>query len=246
MVIIMVAGVLAGATNTVIGSGTLITFPVLLWLGIPPVQANIANNIGLAPGSLSGAIAYRSELKNSRSRLSGLAFTAAAGALIGASLLLILPSGIFVEVAPWLIGFAVLLMVFQDRIARVLNFDKPKLMLRLRLSLLAITVFLSSVYGAYFGAGQGVILLSAMTILMTEGIQQINALKNFLQGIDNTTSAILYVILGNVRWWVVLSLALGAALGGHLGAYIAKRLSPLIFRIIVVVIGVIGIVRLVS
>ncbi len=243
--IIVVAGMLAGATNTVVGSGTLITFPILLWLGIPAVQANIANNIGLAPGSVSGAVAYRSELQGSRARLAGLALAAAAGAIVGASLLLILPPGIFVEVAPWLIGFAVLLMIFQDRIARALNFSKPEVMLRLRLALLAITVFLSSIYGSYFGAGQGIILLSAMTILMTEGIQQVNALKNFLQGIDNTTSAILYALLGNVKWWVVLSLAVGAAFGGHLGAYIGKRLSPVIFTIIVVVIGVIGIVRLV-
>src|SRR5438067_3566806 len=158
-ILVAVTGVAAGAINTVVGSGTLVTFPVLLSVGVPPVAANIANNVGLAPGSVSGAIGYRSELTGPKSRVVRLAVAAVLGGLCGSILLLALPSGVFQIAAVYLVGAAVILVIAQPFLERWLATSRVGTPRAEPATALTVSVFLTSAYGGYFGAGQGVILL---------------------------------------------------------------------------------------
>jgi uncharacterized membrane protein YfcA len=242
--VVVLAGMGAGIINTVVGSGTLITFPVLLWVGLPPVAANVANNIGLAPGSLSGAVGYRGELSGSRNRILRYSFAALLGGVAGAILLVVLPPGIFRVVAPVLIAMALVLVVVEPWLGRRLEGWRQNASPQGTWSMAA-AVFSTSVYGGYFGAGQGVILLAVMGLLMAEPLQQVNALKNVLQAVDNGASALMFAILAPVDWLVVLLLAGGAVVGGQIGAKVGRRLPANVLRLVIVVIGVAGIVQLV-
>ncbi len=176
---IVLAGMGAGVINTVVGSGTLLTFPVLLWAGLPPVAANVANNIGLAPGSVSGAVGYRKELSGSWSRIVRFSAAALLGGACGAILLAVLPPSVFRMAAPVLISVALLLVVAEPWLGRRLESWREAAPPQGSRSMV-VAVFATSVYGGYFGAGQGVILLAVMAVLMSEPLQQVNALKNVL------------------------------------------------------------------
>ncbi len=243
-IIVVLAGVWAGVVNTVVGSGTLVTFPVLLWVGLPPVAANVANNIGLAPGSVSGAVGYRGELSGSRGRLVRYSLAALLGGVAGAILLVVLPPGVFRVVAPVLIGAAMLLVVVEPWLGRRLEGWREGASPRGSRTMI-LAIFSTSVYGGYFGAGQGVILLAVMGLLMAEPLQQVNALKNVLQAVDNGASALMFAVLAPVDWSVVALLAGGAILGGQVGAKVGRRLPAGVLRGAIVVIGVAGIVQLV-
>lgn len=247
LIVVAAAGTAAGAINTVVGSGTLVTFPALLAVGLPPVTANVANNIGLAPGSLSGAVAYRHSLHAPRSTILTLAVCACSGGIVGALLLLTLPSRVFHYVAPALIAVAIALVIAQPWLQRRFrthahsssstNYGGLKV---------AISVVATSAYGGYFGAGQGVILLALMAVLIPQGLQRINALKNVLQGVDNLTSATVFILLYNVRWDAVAVLAISSMIGGFLGGHIGQRLPDRLLRGFIIVIGVFGIVYLLA
>ena len=243
-VVIVIAGIWAGVINTVVGSGTLVTFPVLLWAGLPPVAANVANNIGLAPGSLSGAVGYRGELSGSWGRILRYSFAALLGGVAGAVLLIVLPPGVFRVVAPVLISVALVLVIVEPWLGRRLEGWRQNASSRGTWSMAA-AVLLTSVYGGYFGAGQGVILLAVMGLLMSEPLQQVNALKNVLQAVDNGASALMFAVLAQVDWLVVALLAGGAVLGGQIGAKVGRRLPPGVLRAVIVVVGVAGIIQLV-
>lgn len=243
-VVIVLAGLGAGVINTVVGSGTLITFPVLLWTGLPPVAANVANNIGLAPGSLSGAVGYRGELSGSRGRILRYSLAALLGGVAGAILLVVLPPGVFRVVAPVLISMALVLVVVEPWLGRRLEGWRQGASVRGTWSMAAV-VFSTSVYGGYFGAGQGVILLAVMGLLIAEPLQQVNALKNVLQAVDNGASAPMFAVLAQVDWLAVMLLAGGAIVGGQIGAKVGRRLPAGVLRAVIVVIGVAGIVQLV-
>lgn len=239
---IVVAGVLAGMINTVVGSGTLITFPVLIGLGVPPVTANISNSIGLVPGGASGAWGYRQELTGQRRRVLLLGAAALIGGAGGAVLLLVLPASAFTTVAPFLIGISVVLVVIQPWLKRTLaarREDGAGHSIGLWFGCLVIAV-----YGGYFGAAQGVIFLALMGILLTESLQRINAVKNVLSVIVKAVAAVVFIIVGGADWWVVLYLAIGTVLGGLLGARIGRKLPPVVLRGVIVVIGVAAIVKL--
>ena len=239
------AGLIAGVMNTVVGSGTLITFPVLMSTGLPPVAANVANNVGLAPGSLSGALGYRGELSGSRSRAVRFSLAALGGGAGGALLLLVLPPDVFRLVAPILIALAVVLVVAEPWLGRRLMAWRqaaPPQGSRVMTS----AIFATSVYGGYFGAGQGVILLAVMGLLMAEPLQQINALKNVLQAVDNAASALLFIAIADIDWLVVALLAGGAIAGGQLGARLGRRLPSFLLRAAIVVIGIAGIAQLLA
>ena len=241
---ILLAGTGAGIINTVVGSGTLLTFPVLLWAGLPPVAANVANNIGLAPGSVSGAVGYRKELTGTRGRVARFSVAALLGGVFGALLLYALPPGVFVVAAPVLIAFALVLVVAEPWLGRRLTALRENAPPHGSRGMVA-AVFATSVYGGYFGAGQGVILLSVMAVLMAEPLQQINALKNVLQGVDNVASALMFVLIARVDWLVVALLAGGAIVGGQIGAKVGLRLPPTVLRAFIVVVGVAGIIQLI-
>jgi uncharacterized membrane protein YfcA len=244
-VLVLAAGVFAGAINTVVGSGTLVTFPVLLAVGYAPVVANVSNTLGLVPGSVSGAIGYRRELTGQRRRVLVLAGASLLGGITGAVLLLSLPGSAFEAIVPVLIALALVLVVGQPRLSRALAARRQ----RVRPHggpLLWGGVFGTGIYGGYFGAAQGVILLAILGIAIPEDMQRLNALKNVLAALVNGVAAAIFVVFASVAWLPALLLAAGSAAGGQLGARIGRRLSPAVLRAVIVVVGVAAIAQLVT
>ena len=241
--VIVVAGVWAGMINTIVGSGTLVTFPVLLALGYAPLTANVSNGLGLVPGSLTGAIGYRRELTGLRGRVARLAVASVLGALLGAVLLLWLPPGAFDAVVPVLVGVAVVLVVVQPLLARRLAGRRGAGRTRVGPALL-VGVFGAGVYGGYFGAAQGVLLLALLGIGLDDDLQRHNAVKNVLATVANLVSGLVFAVVAPVSWPVVVVIAAGSVLGGLLGARVGRRLSPKVLRVVVVLVGVAAIVQL--
>ena len=239
----VLAGVFAGGINAVVGSGTLVTFPVLLAVGYPPVVANVSNSLGLVPGSVTGAVGYRRELDGQLARLLRLGLAGAAGAVFGAVLLLVLPPRAFETIVPVLIVLALVLVVLQPWLARKLAAMQEERHPHGGLPLL-LAIFGTGVYGGYFGAAQGVLMLALMGILMDETLQRINAVKNVLAAGVNLTAGIVFVFVADVAWLVVLLLAAGSILGGLLGARIGRRLPAIWLRGVIVVVGIAAIVQL--
>ena len=237
---VFAAGLAAGTINTIVGSGSLITFPTLLTLGYSPVVANVSNTVGLVPGSLSGVIGYRRELVGQRSRLVYLGSASAVGGLTGAILLLVLPGTVFRRVVPILILVACALVAAQPRLSARLakrrseaggpepSHGGPALL---------VTVFLTGVYGGYFGAAQGVILIALLGIFLEDHLQRLNAAKNMLALLVNGVAALLFIVFAHVAWDVAGVLAAGAVIGGQVGATVGRRLPASLLRGIVVVVG---------
>jgi len=244
-VLVLAAGVFAGAINTIVGSGTLVTFPVLLAVGYGPVVANVSNTLGLVPGSISGAIGYRAELAGQRRRAFVLLSASFLGGITGAVLLLSLPSSAFETIVPVLIALALVLVVLQPRLSRALaargRHARPH-----GGPLLWGGVFGTGVYGGYFGAAQGVILLALLGITIPDDIQRLNALKNVLAALVNGVAAAIFVVVADIAWLPALLLAVGSAAGGQLGARVGRSLSPAVLRGVIVVVGLAAIVQLVT
>lgn len=231
------AGLAAGTINAVVGSGTLITFPVLLALGVPPVTANVTNTIGLVPGSFSGSWSYRRELAGQHERLIRLGSASLLGGIAGALLLLVLPAGVFRAVVPVLIILALGLVLMQPWLAvdqHAVSAAAP---------VLWGAVLLTGVYGGYFGAAQGVLLIAIMGILLDADLQRVNAMKNVLAGLVNGVAGVIFIALAKPDWTYVVIIAVGSAIGGQLGGQIGRRLSPVVLRGIVVVVGVAALVK---
>jgi uncharacterized protein len=245
-VAVAAAGVVAGMINTVVGSGTLITFPVLLAVGYPPLTANVSNGLGLVPGSLLGAIGYRKELGGQGPRVRRFGVASTVGAVIGAVALLLLPPRAFNAIVPVLIVVALVLVVLQPSLAKRLAARRaaeqgteeegeagtPKDSWWLWLGILG-----TGIYGGYFGAAQGVLLLGIMGVALTESLQRINAIKNVLAMLANLASGIVFVFVAHVSWIAVVLIAVGSAIGGALGARVGRKLSPVVLRGVIVVIG---------
>ena len=242
-VLIVAAGLAAGTMNTIVGSGSLITFPALLALGYPPLIANVSNNVGLVPGSISGAWGYRRELVGTAPVLRRLLPWCFAGAGLGATLLLVLPATVFRSVVVVLIALAVLLVIVQPRLAARLR-DRAPLQSpsRGRTTALALGLFGASVYGGYFGAAQGVIYLALLSLLLVDDMQVANAIKNVLAAVVNGVAAVVFIAVAHPDWAVVGLIALGAVIGGPLGAKVGRRLPPAVLRGVIVVVGVLAIV----
>ncbi|MCB5168078.1 sulfite exporter TauE/SafE family protein [Streptomyces bambusae] len=246
---IFTAGVGAGTINTIVGSGTLITFPVLLATGLPPVTANVSNTLGLVPGSISGAIGYRKELAGQRGRILRLGLVSLVGGLAGAVLLVTLPSDSFDTIVPVLIGLALVLVVLQPRLARALRARERQTGASARHpdggpGLLG-GMLLASAYGGYFGAAQGVLYLGFMGLALQEDLQRINAVKNVVAALVNGIAAVFFLFVAEFDWTAVLLIAAGSTLGGQLGAKIGRRLPPTALRAVIVTVGVIAIVQLI-
>jgi hypothetical protein len=238
---VFAAGVAAGCINVIVGSGSLITFPVLIALGYPPVVANVSNTVGLVPGAVSGAYGYRRELNGQGSRLFVLGTASVIGAVAGGLLLLTLPAGAFEVIVPVLIGVACILVLVQPRLSSWLGGRQRHAHGGASLWL---GVLASGVYGGYFGAAQGVVLLALLGIFLTEDLQRANAVKNVLTGFVNAAAALLFIAVAHVNWWVALFIAVGSAIGGLLGASIGRRLPPIVLRILIVIVGVAAIIKL--
>jgi uncharacterized membrane protein YfcA len=243
-VAIFAAGGAAGTINTIVGSGTLITFPVLLAFGYEPVTANVTNTIGLVPGSVAGAVGYRAELEGHGRRVPWLAVASLVGGVVGAVLLLVLPASAFKAIVPAFIALALVLVLAQPWLTRRLagRHDHP---LHAR-GVLPVGLFAIGVYGGYFGAAQGILLLAVLGVSLSDPLQRINAMKNILAGLTNAVAGLVFVIAAShVSWGAAGLLAGGSVLGGHFGARVGRRLSPPVLRGLVVVIGVAAILKLV-
>jgi uncharacterized membrane protein YfcA len=242
-VLVALAGVAAGTINTVVGSGTLITFPALLAVGYPPVTANVSNTIGLVPGSVSGAWGYRDMLEGQRGRAIRLGAASVTGGITGAILLLELPASYFKAIVPAFIVIALVLIVLQPRLSERMR--------RRRAAApphggpwTSVGVYLAGVYGGYFGAAQGILLISILGLTLPDDLQRINALKNVLAALVNGVAGAIFVFVAHVAWLPVALIAGGSVVGGQIGARVGKRLPDAALRAIIVVVGVVAIVRL--
>ena len=239
---ILLAGLAAGTINTVVGSGTLITFPTLLAFGIPPVTANVSNTIGLVPGSVSGAVGYRRELAGQRSRTLRLCLASLIGGLVGALLLLVLPAGAFTAIVPVLILLGLVLVVFQPRISAwvAARHEATGGMPHHGAWWVWPAVLLAGVYGGYFGAAQGVLLMAVLGIGVDETLQRSNAVKNVLAAIVNGVAGLLFIVVADVDWRIVALIGVGSLVGGQVGATVGRRLPAPALRGFIVVVGVVA------
>jgi hypothetical protein len=243
IVAVAFAGLAAGAINTLVGSGTLITFPVLLAFGYAPVTANVSNTIGLVLGNVSGAIGYRRELAGQRARVLRFGAMSLAGGITGAVLLLVLPAAAFKAIVPVFIAIALALMLMQPRLARWLQKREIDLEHR-RALLIPFAVYLTGVYGGYFGAAQGILLLGILGVALAQSLQRTNALKNVLVGLVNGVAAIYFAFAAHVDWGPAAIIAGASIVGAQLGARYGRRLPPNVLRAVIVLVGTFAIVRL--
>jgi uncharacterized protein len=242
IVAILLAGLAAGTVNTIVGSGSLLTFPTLLAFGYAPLVANVSNTIGLVPGSISGSIGYRRELAGQGQRARRLGAAAGAGGLTGGLLLLALPAAAFDRIVPILILAACAMVAIQPRLSAALaarHGEGASHWLPL-----VTGVYLTGIYGGYFGAAQGVILIALLGIFLPDDLQRLNGLKNVLAAVVNAVAAVLFVAVAPVAWAPAALLAVGAIAGGQVGAHYGRRLSPRLLRVLIITIGVIVAVRL--
>jgi uncharacterized membrane protein YfcA len=286
------AGVAAGTINTVVGSGTLITFPTLIGFGYPPVLANVSNNVGLVPGALSGIYGYRAELTGQRARALRLGSASLLGGLAGAILLLVLPQSAFKAIVPALIAIALVMVIAQPWLSKKVAArqkaraaqrspapvsagvpatgtaspaaaeartpdaaaqsgatghgaatDDP---LQLGGPILWAIVFLLGIYGGYFGAAQGILLLGLLGITFTDDLQRINAVKNVLTCVVNAVAAVVFIVATQVDWAVAALIAAGSVIGGQAGARAGRRLPPWGLRAVILCVGIAALVKLLA
>lgn len=254
MILIALAGLGAGAINAVVGSGTLVTFPTLVALGYPPVTSTMSNAIGLVAGSVSGTWGYRRELRGQWRRLAWQIPASFVGAALGAWLLLHLPEKVFTQVVPVLLVIALVLVVVGPRIqawARRRAQDAGRSAADVstgRMATLVAVTFAIGVYGGYFTAAQGIMLVAAMGALLPETMQRMNAAKNLLALTANVVAAVAFLVVAHDRisWPAAGLIAVGSLVGGFFGARYGRRLSPRALRAAIVVVGLIGLYRLVT
>ena len=242
MAAILLAGLAAGTVNTIVGSGSLLTFPTLLAFGYAPLVANVSNTVGLVPGAISGSIGYRRELAGQGQRARRLGAAAAAGGLTGGLLLLALPAAAFDRIVPILILIACLLVAIQPRLSGALvkrHGESAR-----HWPPLVAGVYLTGIYGGYFGAAQGVILIALLGIFLPDDLQRLNGLKNVLAGLINAVAAVLFIAVAPVAWAPAVLLAIGAVAGGQVGAHYGRRLSPSLLRVLIITIGLLVAVHL--
>jgi uncharacterized membrane protein YfcA len=242
-VAVLLAGMGAGAVNAVVGSGTLITFPVLLAVGYSPIVANVSNTVGLVPGSVSGALGYREELRGQGRRLRQLGVASLLGGVTGGVLLLTLPEDAFAAIVPVLIALSCVLVLMQpwltERVTSLTRHPEhggvP----------LFVGIYLAGVYGGYFGAAQGVLLIALLGLFLAESLQRVNAAKNVLAALVNGVAAVLFIVVSDVAWEAAGLIALGSVVGAQIGARGGRRIPPTALRRLVALVGVVAIVQIV-
>jgi uncharacterized membrane protein YfcA len=243
--IIVAAGLAAGMMNTIVGAGSLITFPTLLALGYAPVTANVSNTVGILWGSVSGAIGYRRELRGQRRRVLVLGSASLMGGIVGGVLLLTLPSSVFRGVVPVLILVACGLVMVQPMLSRWVT-NRRRKPVEHGGAVLYVGIFLTGVYGGYFGAAQGVILLALLGIFINDDLQRLNGVKNVLAMVANGVAAVLFVFAAHVVWEVAVLIAVGSVVGGQVGAHVGRRLSAKVLRVVIVAVGLVAALRLLT
>jgi hypothetical protein len=255
LALIAAAGLVAGAVNTIVGAGSLLTFPLLVWLGVPPLTANVSNTVGLIPAAVTGAWGYRREMAGHRAVVARMALLSAAGAVAGALLLLVAP-GAFGTIVPLLLVVASVLAAVQPRVAEAIRRREALAALARGQTLteppppgladavtrpvgagLAAGILLTGVYGGYFGAAQGVLLLAMLGIAWSSDLHRANAAKVVLAGVANLVGGIVFVVSGEVDWRIAATLAAGSAVGGVVGAGLGRRIPAGALRAVIVVVG---------
>ncbi len=237
LILALTAGLVAGTMNAVVGAGSLVSFPLLLAVGLPPVTANATNTVGLLPGTLGAVAGYRRELVGRGPVLLRLGAVAAVGAVVGASLLLVLPAESFERLVPVLLLLAAVLTALQTRVNGWLERRGAH---QSAFGLLVLGVGLTAIYGGYFGAAQGVILLALIGALYEPDVQRANALKNAIALVVSVVASLLFIATGNVDWPVALVVAVGSLVGGLAGVRLARRLPPVAFRAFAIVVAVVA------
>jgi uncharacterized protein len=262
LLLLAAAALLAGAVNAVAGGGSLLSFPALLAVGYPAITANVTNSVALTPGYFGGTLGYRRELTGQRRRILALGVTSAIGAVVGAFLLLVSSPELFERIVPWLIFLACGLLALQTRLARLVRARRagdgdqepgdpepgdpaagPAGADRHTGPLFA-TQFLAAAYGAYFGAGVGIMMLAILGIFLTDSLQRLNALKGLLSFLTSLVAAVYFALLADVSWVAVAVMAVASLLGGQLGALLGRRLNDQVLRWLVIAFGVAVGVRL--
>ncbi len=243
LLVIGVAGGAAGFINAVAGSGTLITFPTLLAFGVPPVTANVSNNVGLVPGAVSGAIGWRAELAGQRSRVVRLASASVLGGVAGAVLLLVLPSSAFRAIVPVLVGLGILLVAVQPLVnRRVASAVESHTGDGRDARWLWPAVAGTGVYGGYFGAAQGILLIAVLGVGTDDTLHRNNAFKNVLAGIVNGVAAVVFIAVAHVDWPIAAVIGVGSIVGAQVGVRVGKRLPAPLLRAFIIVVGVTALV----
>jgi uncharacterized membrane protein YfcA len=241
-IVIIAAGFAAGTINTIVGSGSLITFPTLLFFGFPPIVANVSNTVGLVPGAISGVVGYRRELPPMDRGFAALVVVAIVGGLTGALLLLALPSTTFEVVVPFLILLASCLMAIQPYLSKTLASRRSDG--RTHGLVMVALIYLTAIYGGYFGAAQGVLFISLLSIFQPGNLQRSNAVKNVLALCTNGVAAIVFILIAHVDWAAALLIAIGSIAGGQVGAIVGRRMRPGLLRWVVVGVGVVVALKL--
>lgn len=242
---IAAAGMAAGAINTLVGSGTLITFPVLLAFGYAPVTANVSNTVGLVPGSVTGSIGYRRELEGESKRTLRFAVASVLGGITGAVLLLVLPASAFEAIVPVFIAIALVSVVLQPRLDALVAERRPPPDAH-GTGLPRVLVYFAGIYGGYFGAAQGILLLAILGLALPDDLQRVNALKNVLAGAVNGVAAVVFIAVADVAWGPAAVIAAGSIVGAQLAARYGRRLSPRALRAVIVAVGIAAIAQLVT
>lgn len=226
------AGAAAGASNALAGAGSLITFPTLVALGVPPLSANVTSTVGLIPGAVGGAVGYADLLREQRARFLRLLVPTLAGAVLGTALLLITSNDTFEAIVPVLVAGSCLLMLFKPQLtARISEAGNE------RSPLLAAGLVFSGAYAAYFGSAVGILLLGLLGLFVADSMQHLNGLKIVLAGCANFLAAVTYAFLASVDWRYALCLMVASLLGGRLGARYARRVDGETLRIAIAVLG---------
>lgn len=238
---VLAAGLGAGVLTSTVGVASLLSFPILVAVGLPPVTANTSNTVGLTPGALSGSWGYRRELREHPGVTAVVVMTCAVGAVAGAFLLLVLPSGAFEAVVPWLILFTCLLVGAQPRITRWMRdrLDEEDPAQRVVMSPVT-TAFatLTGAYGGYFGAGSGVMMMAVLGLGLDLDFRVVNALKTLAVMSANLVASIIFVAIADLEWAAVALLAVGSVVGGYAGSHLGRILPPTLLRALVVAAGV--------
>ena len=249
---ILLAGFGAGTINAVVGSGTLLTFPTLLWAGYAPVTANVSNTVGLVAGGAAGSWGYRAELAGAGPTLRRLLPMSVIGAVIGAVLVIVLPPGVFEAAVPVLIGVGALLVVTGPRLQASMARRRPAVAegpdLRPPGVALLVGVMLAGMYGGYFGAAQGVILIGLLSLLTSDALQRVNGYKNVLATAANIVGALTFLLIARdeIVWPVVGLIAVGSLGGGLFGAALGRRIPTTPLRLLVLVISAVAIIAFVT
>ncbi|RHW25584.1 sulfite exporter TauE/SafE family protein [Nocardioides immobilis] len=246
IVAVLLAGVGAGTINAVVGSGTIITFSTLVAFGVPPVVANISNSLGVVPGSVTGAFGYRRELAGQRGRIRRLLVPAVLGGITGAALLILLPAGAFETIVPALILLGVVLVIVGPRLSKAVAARAERRGVERKGDAAWVwpAVFGGAIYGGYFGAAQGVIVMALLGIGVAEPLQRLNGIKNVIVAAANLVAGVVFVLVSwvgwsdaEVDWLIVLLIGVGAFAGGLIGASVGRRLPPNVLRGFIVVVG---------